>query len=378
MNSRMISEDIFKEMTKDISLISDITGMSKGDIERFISTPQIDSDKFSDKLKAISAELKLRYINDMHNGFKSGYSEIDYTNTIDSLDVMHTIKTALHFVVNVDKLKRSDVVMDDEVDVISKLNDFEDILIDFRDSAGYASTFRISKCRYKLEIGDKLYTTFNCSFTVRNNNVNPPFNTMEFKLIPEKYPRIYISKNETCNKCNKCSTKTYKLVEDGLRNDIELCMCRESVRINHICDVDRQTKLSSAVVKTNEIFGFSLTMDFLCYYAVHCLKVYLSRNKIKVNRLDDTGVRMGIKQHEKKDVHEGNDSVHIVSISEYSSYERREKKEWQGGHHNSPVTHYRRGCIRHYKNGKVVEVRPTIVNENNAVKSSGIAYEVKE
>jgi hypothetical protein len=37
----------------------------------------------------------------------------------------------------------------------------------------------------------------------------------------------------------------------------------------------------------------------------------------------------------------------------------------RGGHHNSPVEHERRGHLRHYKNGKVVEVKGSVINKGS-------------
>ena len=296
---------------------------------------------------------KLKERPDMVVAFKN------MSEALSAIDVEHSFYNALHFEI-------SDKAFSKEGDPseLGKL-DCEDVIFDFRNE-NYL--FRIGKNRYKLEVGGKLYDCYNGILTykpiknVKNTMivtndvelVSASMWSLEFTFVLEKLPRIFIPVSSVCDRCGKCRVSDFVVHNpNGFSFHEKFFVCGLRNRNLEDCNV-------SVTINTPTNHTLEELMN-VCFYAIG---MYNNRRKRKIDTTEENGILLKPKTIQKK--HEARNQkskITFVSLKEYNRVERRIKREYQGGTHSSPVEHERRSHLRHYKNGKVVEVRSTIVNK---------------
>lgn len=226
----------------------------------------------------------------------------------------------------------------------------EDMLFDFESKKFLV---RVSRCRYKREVGGKFYQSYKGTVTAQLPGEND-FATVEFDFVLEKLPRIFIygeymgACEEYCKRCNPYECRI-EILNGNTRNSGPQVLCGKRVRDTCVCSVN-QLVMAVTDYSIDELLS-------ACAYAVG---LYVNRRKRSTDKTESTGVKVQKKVHEPK---QNTSVVKMLTLREYNSYERKEKKEWQGGHHSSPIQHERCGYWRHYKNGKKVWIKPCTVNK---------------
>lgn len=128
--------------------------------------------------------------------------------------------------------------------------------------------------------------------------------------------------------------------------------------------------------------GFNdLTFNDISKYIMFAINQYFSRKVQRVETIKrDRVPQVKMEMQEEvpvdvlnKELATNYESHRFITIRDAIRYERKHGSKHS--HHSSPCTHYRRGTVRHYKNGKVVQVKGSVVN---ADKNKDIIYKVKE
>lgn len=344
----MLSKRIIKENKEALERVSRYLELPLNSLEDIVNIPQVEKERFNTVMESLVKKFKPVQLRDLDK-----YTEI--ISILNLLDVAHSWVTGLHFYVDRKKLPIYNTT-ESSLDVFKDFP-MDDIVVDFN---GGICAVRFSKNRYKVQMGKDLYNVWTVAVTTlaEKNSCK----TAEYYFIPEKFPRLFVDSSDTCTLCKKCKCGNYKIFESGSESEAKWVLCRSSMRKEALCKLDLSCMYESQGCGTSAF----LDMDSLIYYCAYCLNAYVNRNKNKKNRLPSEGIKLSaprkMQEPSKKPFED-----RFVSLSEYSSYERKERKEWQGGHHASPRTHQRSGYFRHYKSGKVIWVEPTIINKNKGV-----------
>lgn len=340
---RLLSEEIIqgnKDVLDEALKLFDFSQGSSKSIFELIELPQSESAEFN---RAIEQMITPRV--------KSNATAME---VMDTVDILHSYMTGLHFYVDTERVTKLDT-LSTNINILDKVQGFEDIIIDFTEPK---VSVRVSKNRYQLLLAGNYEVVWSFAITVKESK--GIFKTSQFFLVPNKYPRLFVDASKTCSRCSKCFVKKYKVKELGVEVDSNFVLVGSKKREGSDCILDLECRELTS--QQEETFSKYLSFDDVVSYCAYCISAYLSRNKIKKNRLKSEGINIR-KVSSAKEIDKGSkDSVRFIPLSEYSSYERREKKEWQGGHHSSPCKHIRAGYYRHYKSGKVVWVESTTVN----------------
>lgn len=338
----MYSDVLMKMMSKERKYIASLLGKSKEEVLRLIY--EGTDDEIKDIVYEVEDMVKSEYLTASKPRMK--YLQ-ELTNASSSLDVQHSFATALHFC-----LTEKAFGHEGNASELIKIPN-EDILFDFR-KRNY--TIRISKNRYLLEVGNKFYPSYKGTLTVDSSCLSKEYfssnsycGSIQFDFVLEKMPRLFLDIGKDCINCGRCKTLNLMLSENNLVSPKPVLLCGKKNRVNSDCAVYHTVKLCT---------GY--TLDELLNACFYALEVYNNRSKRKIDRSLNNGITIKHSTHTVRDYNSSND---FISIKEYRTYENRQKREYQGGHHSSPKEHYRKGYLRHYKSGKIVEVKPTVVNK---------------
>lgn len=341
----MFSDELMIMMAKDNKRVQDIVGISEERLNYLIS--ECSDEQLSVEMEGYYSRLNnLVFEDESDKEFEKAQILAD---ALRSIDVQHSFHSGVRF-------KLSDKVIGKPYTVydLGKLGR-EDAIFDIHDCV-----VRISKQRYKLDITGTKRTIYEAYISFKDYSVSSKCRSMQFQFSLDKYPRLFSEIDFCKSKCSMCSKKTFQLYDRGIQAPYNCSLCGKSMRRDSRCEVS---------MVCYEMTGFSLDeLLGACFYAIG---VYVNRRKRATDKESSNGVHVCQKVHEVNS--KGLAESKLLTIKEYNSYERRERAAYKGGHHSSPVEHERSGYLRHYKNGKVVEIKPTTVNKG---KSKAI-YEVK-
>lgn len=315
----LYSEEVFNEMYEEIGYMSKEIGLSE--------------DAIKDMVYTLSDSMLSEYM-ETHVKMSTDIREIEVYNAIDN---MHSYINSVKFLIEDDAFCHTGNVED-----LLKYP-LEDAIFDFSSGMYHC---RLSKCRYTLD-GSK-EAVFKLTILVKLSNVK--VYTCDMCFILSKLPRYFVIKmgrdsniNEACHSCGKCNISRCTVDNMPWNTLIFGKLKRESGNCKMNADIKRLTGHD-----IDELFN-------VCIYA---LSSYVNRaRRSKVNK-QLSGVKVSHKKHEPKSK---SSNSNYITIKDYVAYER---SEYKGGHHSSPVKHNRRGHLRHYKNGKIVEVKPCVVNKD--------------
>lgn len=336
----MYSSVIQGTMYKDFKNIKQLLGISEERLTDMLYG--MSSEEFSVLIEKYYKDIELKILKASEKDKERLY---EIHNAVISLDVNRSYIQSLHFML-------SEKAFGNEAD-FSVLADLEqeDMLFDF-ESKNFL--VRISRCRYKREVGGKFYQSYKGTVTAQLPGEND-FATIEFDFVLEKLPRIFIygeymgACEEYCKKCNPYECRI-EILNGNTRNSGPQVLCSKRVRDTCVCSVN-QLVIAMTAYSIDELLS-------ACAYAVG---LYVNRRKRTTNKTSSSGVKIKRKIHEPSKC---SNDVKMLTLKEYNYYEKKEKIEWQGGHHNSPIEHERSGHFRHYKSGKVVWVNSCTVNKD--------------
>lgn len=230
-------------------------------------------------------------------------------------------------------------------------DEVDDMIIDIKTRDGYSS-FMIRICRaiYTLENkkGSDL-ESFNVTYLLHKDSRSIILN--QFIVAKNVFPNLMIDFHSTGMQCAsgiRCSRSVlmdtvYK--NENISESRELCYMSEKKMNEGVCLL------------------CSLKPYDILHIAAYVWDMYKNRHTLERR---NSKRREHYKTHEVSML-EPEDRV-IRPMHSYYKYER-EKKPWQGGHHQSPVMHERRAHERVYLNEdgsvkKVVQVKGSVVNKD--------------
>lgn len=286
-----------------------------------------------------------------------------------------------YFIVDIDKYR---TVSHDGLDTknrdYSKVNwdACGDIFVDFRVGKKFLPlTLKYLVTDYYTKSKEnESFKTYNLALNCVNNERNGIIdNYMALSFVPALYPRVLMEENEGGPRCDNCELKNKRIMpilgDAGIINlKAEFCLigrnsqekCKSRGIEYHVQTDKGWEKVSLSIYECIELIA-------------HICTVFENRKTLqrkngkarKEYKRSNISIATGVKR-----------SSSIVSLATYPAYEQRGKKEWQGGHHESPVEHYRQGHKRVIRNSdgsvkKVVEVRGTTVNKG---KDKKVIYKV--
>lgn len=192
---------------------------------------------------------------------------------------------------------------------------------------------------------------------------------LDFFIVPELFPRLYISMNsDVCDRCKKCYVKRRTLTPSiDIKSPTHVDRTKVFCRLNKLKMFD--CRYATAILPTKQIgIDAEIPVSFhtLANVLFHIARVYKNRGSVvrangKHRELQDKST-VSIPRYE-------NNAERVIPLKDYVKYERRESKDWQGGHHKPPVEHNRREHVRRLFNEdgtvrKVIQVKGSVVNKN--------------
>lgn len=296
---------------------------------------------------------------------------------LDYFDNYYGILHSKHFAMNIKDIEK---LVSDKPEDISDITEDDlqsicDMTIDIMIGDKFTPmTIKVLKTTYTLVINGENKDVYNVALlaTEPKSSMNVG-NIASFSFILDMYPRVYVSESSNVVRCKGCKVankRNYDMnwkpeaggeIKAGL-TDIEYCMVGARRASDCPCN---DTLLFKETVGTK--IDIPLDSVTIMKIIAHVVRTYKHRGSIvrkntKHKDLAKKAVRaISVASNDTK-------NEKLVSLKEYVRYERREKYEWQGGHHSSPVEHERREHVRRYrdKEGNVIKeitVRGTTVNK---------------
>ena len=256
---------------------------------------------------------------------------------------------------------------DTAIDFLDFFDRVEDCILDFKFKGGYANyMIRLSRCDYEITC-HKGANMPAIVIAVLTNDKGRIRTICQFHVVKGIYPKLLVDPTTTlmkcandfskCKRCVKLDTEVY-LKSLGFTDSSTFCYV--------IPKKIEQSACSLCVVDPYKI------LNILAYV----WDMYEHRNTLvrkNAKRLSAYNTRKVSIQHLN------NEGAFVtVPLQQQYIYER-DRKEWQGGHHNSPRMHERAAHTRRIfnKDGtlkRVVQVKSSTVNAD----SSPTVYRIKE
>ena len=237
------------------------------------------------------------------------------------------------------------------------LDSVGDFFIEFKESNSddYIPTV-IKVCKANYTITTKKHSNmdcWNCSVLFYDSSTKSTYCKHTFSFNEELHDKYLVDLNKlavplSCMGCENCNTLQSIINQDG-GMDAEFCIVNnKKVEYGRCIYFDKA--FSPQMILS--LIAYVINM----YYDRKNLGRKNSRNRKIYNKHK---VHVATNNDKSKDV--------ILDLNKYYQYER-EHKEWQGGHHNSPVEHVRKEHTRVYRNTdgsikKIVPVKATTVNK---------------
>ena len=235
--------------------------------------------------------------------------------------------------------------------------------------------------------GKKYKNTIDVLYNISKGNSSIDFSLL---IVPEKYPSVYLYEFddgysqstkivcEDCNICRKCSMYCTEQFGDIFVGNEEVTTLRRIPRNLLYTGLSNCGFKALMTTEDHDIPMFEYPIRNVLDICLHTLNEYISKenkyktkhsvrsNKLAVDFNDDNGL-----------VIRNYDTVKINLFKEESkprtSIDTESTEHNYPAHHKSPREHIRKSHYRHYKSGKVVKVRSSIVNMNN----KQLKYEIK-
>ncbi len=270
------------------------------------------------------------------------------------LDNCYILLTSKYFVIDLDKM--------DEIKAANYTIDFDllaalgDIYVDFRyDDMYMPLCFKICKADYNLSAkahkNMEIYNVSLLSFYQPESKIVCLYtcafsNDLSGRFFVEN---LSVNNMPVCSSCSCCNVIDTELqMSDGMRCNIPFCLVGEKKIFSGKCSLLNQTV---SIMEIQAILGYILTM-FSNRPVLHKKNKYNEQYKKNTVSVVVTSEA---------------DDEYVMDFSQFYRYEQG-RKDWQGGHHNSPIEHYRKSHKRVLRNAdgsirKVVGVKSSIVNK---------------
>lgn len=270
------------------------------------------------------------------------------------LDNCYILLTSKYFIIDLDDL--------DEIKVANYSIDFDllealgDIYVDFRCENMYVPLcLKICKAAYTLSTksrkGMEVYNVSLLSFHEPESKIVCVYTCAFSDDFPNRFlvENFSINNMTVCVNCSCCNIIDTKLqMNDGIQCDIPFCLVGQNKIFSKNCSLLNQT---ISMIEIQKILGYILTM-FSNRPVLH-----------KKNKYSEQYKRNTVSMVVTSEI----DNEYVMNFSQFYRYEQG-RKDWQGGHHNSPAEHYRKAHKRVLRNAdgsirKVVNVKSSIVNK---------------
>lgn len=308
---------------------------------------------------------------------KKNVNQDDLANDLDYFDNYYGILHARHFAMDIkDVASLVSDTPDDLSDITDEdMQDICDMTIDIIFSKNFAPmTIKVLKTTYTMFVNGVDREVYNVALlsTEPNKGANIG-NISSFSFMLDMYPRVYVGEGSNTVRCTGCSIANRREYEMHSKVGSETSLEQKTETLEY-CMVGARKACSCAcndclIFEESIGTGKDIPLDSATIMKIiaHVVRTYKNRASV---------IRKNTKHKElaKKEVKaitlpkENIKKEKFVSLKDYVKYERREKREWQGGHHSSPVEHERRAHIRRYrdKDGNIVKeiaVKGTTVNK---------------
>jgi len=283
-----------------------------------------------------------------------------------TLDAVYTFSNCKRFVyqINMDSpvnlMGNIPDTISNKYDIFSEYSNIEDMIIDFKLNNGQYSNICVRILTSKNEIYNnknwERQTALNLTYLSYHDNAEYLLSQI---TVPEK-------------KCNN------GLLINSCGTDIECQQCKRCVKSNLIITSQvegRTCDFSGCYMTKKKLAEGACIASLLEPYKVLSLAAYIQdmyshrhtierKNSIRKATYSNNPVSTIINHAAEKD---GNATYNVIDLQKLYKYEQ-EHKEWQGGHHKSPVEHERRATTRRIwnKDGslkKIVSVKGCKVNK---------------
>lgn len=330
-----------------------------------------------------------QFVNDVKEEFDEKYTQIlrvlhknnihsieniqeNFLNLSNSLDAIYTFRNIPRIIYSSEEsssLAFINLPTNDTNNLSSDFMDYfdsmDDFILDIKTKAGYCNfMIRFVKCAYTISCnkGTNLPVMSVAILSIAEGHI---ITIGQFLVVKDIYPNLLLHPTATQMPCQwkgpcKRRVKLSVTIDDGTdASDTEFCYMTKKKIDEYACSIS----LFNPYVLLN--------------VAAYAWDTYIHRNSL-VRK--NSKRKNSYKQHEVSTmVHDSSGKTHIIPVHTYYQYER-EHKEWQGGHHNSPVPHDRKAHKRILRNKdgsirKIVDVNASRVNGN---KENNAYYEVKK
>lgn len=270
------------------------------------------------------------------------------------LDNCYILLTSKYFVIDLNKI--------DDIRAANYSIDFDllealgDVYVDFRYDAMYMPLcFKICKADYSLSTkarkNMKVYNVSLLSFYEPESKIVCLYTCAFSDDLSSRFlvENLSINNMAVCVNCSCCNIIDTELqMNDGIQCDIPFCLVGQNKIFSKNCLLLNQT---ISIIEIQAILGYILTM-FSNRPVLH-----------KKNKYSEQYKKNTVSVVVTSEI----DNEYVMDFSQFYRYEQG-RKDWQGGHHNSPAEHYRKAHKRVLRNAdgsirKVVNVKSSIVNK---------------
>lgn len=296
----------------------------------------------------------------------------NFLNISNSIDAIFTFKNLPRLIYNCKESSPIEFMSSAEITIdnlsgsfMDYFDDIDDFILDIKTKNGYCNFMvRLVKCAYTINCnkGTNLPVMSVAILSMVNSQV---ITLGQFLVVKGIYPNLLLHPIATQMPCQW----------EG--------PCKRLVKLPvEISDGDNHTETEFCYMTKKKLDEYACSISLFNPYvllnvAAYAWDTYSHRNSLerKNSKRRDFYKQYGVSTM----VHDNLGKTHILPVHTYYQYEK-EHKEWQGGHHNSPVPHDRRAHKRILRNKdgsikKIVEVSASRVNSN---KESNAYYEIKE
>lgn len=258
---------------------------------------------------------------------KKGQVLVNQAEMFDEFDEVYYYKQSLHFV---SPRYEAEDISTVNTTVLEKMD--KDIIIDTVDEMGDDLVIKVAKRIYPIQLKNEQLWYSIAIYKSAEVSVSLHLSAKE------ALNKVYVEHhNNFCMKCNK---------------------------ICNACSVDELVIRSK---RNLDECGISLFMGNLwntIYTAMQVMETYFSREVVVKKRKVSDAVK---KSHDIMIARDDNgDTERVLPIFDYVyEYHESQRKEWQGGHHKSPVAHERRGYFRKARRGNYIMVNGEFVQVQN-------------
>lgn len=269
--------------------------------------------------------------------------QIDQGEVFDLFDDVFFYKKSLHLITARFEYDENEPF---DTTVLTKLD--KDVIIDTISDGGDELCVRVFHRDYPVYIRDSVMdwsidvsrfldpkkgSSFTQTVLANSSDISTEAHATAHFCATDNLRKVYIAKKSNgCGICNKCKTSS---VEDL------------NLRPKHCTECKVETIMDS------DLFS-------IIYTAIKAIEAYVNREKVakKASKLLATDKVRSIMVATETE----GDTERVIPLIDYIyEYHESVRKEYQGGHHKSPVSHDRRGYFRKSKRGNYIRVNGEFV-----------------